>query len=423
MNVKIFNTLLRGAAKNADLQTFAFILHLMLHRNIQPNAETWIAFLMAVPDLRIKLHVFQRMHNLGLLRYIGTKRKACEQIVILEVNASLDNAQTQEQFLSHMDSRYGPSWLKVSSGNRIIHALAARGLISRSWSFLQVMEDRVARPNVVTINTILNHCKQSGNINGAIQLMKNLPPSIKFVRNDYTYRILFELAWRGKCYNLAKVVWRYACLEAATTHSMRLRIATSLIGAIPRLHEPGNSARQYFGHSAGLFIGIFEHLKDHPTAVYSRKFAEIYGFNMIASSAELRGDDDTDSTVKSESIPSNDSNHVRLLRNYNLTPAEFEASTFLPTFIAHSSATIPGSLRSVYRRFERRECEVFQMWQPARPFAEMLVEAWEMDLNWKNPGDDEMGKEMAKLSWKLANAITIPLKADINDQRIDILWK
>jgi pentatricopeptide repeat protein len=427
MNDRTFNALLRGAAKNDDLQNYHFILHLMLRRRIKPNAGTWIAFLMAVPDLRIKLHIFKRMNDMGLLRHVGTMRAACEQIVTLEISASLDNAQTQAEFLSHMDSRYGPSWLTIDCSNRIINALAARGLISRSWAFLHAMDSRFVKPNEVSINIILNHCKQSGNISGALQLMKSLPLSFGFVPGEITYRVLFEMAWRGKNYNLARVVWRYACLNATTTHSMRLRMLTSLKAAMRKVHEPGQSPRQYFGHTAGLFISAFEHLRNHPTAVYSREFKNIMGFDMIVSGPEVKSIQSLaeigDGTDQNESMSLLEVGGVQDLRNYELSPVELEASTVIPPYITGRPTSFPHPLDQGYRLFLRRESEIFQTWQPVRPFADMLIEAREMDLEWINPQDYEKREEMAKLGWKLENAIAIPIKAEINSERIEMLWK
>lgn len=428
MNDKTFNALLRGAAKNEDLQNFHFILHLMLRRRILPNAGTWIAFLMAVPDLRIKLHAWNKMKECGLLQHIGTVRDACEHIVIHEISNSLDNAQSQAEFLDYMDSRYGPSWLTINSGNRIIHALGARGLISRCWDFLQVMDNRFVKPNEMSINLILNHCKQSGNISGALELLKNIPSSFGFVPDEMTYHTLFEMAWRGKSYNLAKVVWRYACLNAATTRSMRNRIITSLRSPKWKMHEPGQSPRQYFGRSAGLFICAFEHSPDHPKEVFRRAFRDTVGFDMldkapnipdpVFASAKVR-----DSTSQSGLTTLSDVENTQDPHVSEPVCVELGPSPAMSSSTRRVLTSLPLKLRQRYLQFLDQDCELFQTWDPVRPFADMLVEARALDIEWTNPQDYEKREEMGKFKWKLQNAITIPIVAKINFKRIEMVWK
>lgn len=400
MNDKTFNALLRGAAKNEDLQNFHFILHLMLRRGVQPNAGTWIAFLMAVPDLRIKLHIYDRMEEWGLFRHIGTVRDACEHIVSLEISASLDRAQSQGEFLQYMDSRYGPSWLTIDSSNRILHALAARGLISRCWDFLHTMDSRFIKPNAVSVNTVLNHCKQSGNLAGAVELMKSLPPSYQFVPDETTYHMLFEMAWRGKSYNFAKVVWRYACLNAATTRRMRSRMLTSLRQSGEKMHEPGPSPRQSFGGAAGLFISALKHISDHPTVVYRREFQMALGFEMRTTISDLRG--------------------------LRFTPAEGGDSDSpdprAPSALAEGAEPQIVHSPTLFRRYKLfldQECEVFQTWQPVRPLADMLAQARAMDLHWMGAQDHQT----SSFEWKLDHAIAIPIKAEVNCEPVEMMWK
>lgn len=247
---KTFNIMLLGAAKQEDIHNFHFILHLMLRRGFMPNGGTWTAFMRTLNDFRTKVHVATAMKHAGLLSHKSTMKEVCQELVKPEVELSLEAFQDQEAFVSHMDSRYGLAWLTVDTGNVILHELGSRGLISRCWDFLQFMDFRCIRPDSFSINTILNHCKQTGNLSGAIQLMQNISPSWGIQLNEETFRILFALAWATRSYNIAKVVWKYACIAGNTNFRMRHAVLHSMRRS---WHLP-NTPRSRFECYAGSVI-------------------------------------------------------------------------------------------------------------------------------------------------------------------------
>lgn len=356
-NPETFNILLRGAAKQQDLHVFQFILHLMQRRGVMPNGQTWIAFLMANYDLNIKTHIVAAMKDKGLLFHTSTLKGVCEQLIVREVNASLDLGQSQDDFLRHMDSRYGPRWLSADSGNRVLYALGARSLISRCWEFLRAMSARHIKPDQVSINTILNHCKQTANVSGAIEIMESLPSLFHFVPGEHTYHTLFELAWRSRSYNLARVVWKYACLNAGTTRRMRLLVRQSLLTAY---EHSTNDLTQYaiWKRQAGLVIT--SNADDHPTS-HSPKLPVPESHCEL----ELEGQGALDKQGRSQ-------------------------------------------LRQDVDVILERDQQVLLSWVPTRPFGEMLREAWERDYQWGKVRVEAGGE---RLDWKLQRAIAVPVRS------------
>jgi len=265
-----FNIMLRGAAKNEDLHNFHFILHLMLRRGFAPNGNTWIAFMMAHPDVRVKLHILAAMKAKGLTSHPSIMKEVSQQLVQPEIDSSLEQNLSQAQFVAHMDSRYGPDWLSLDSANRALHSLGARGLISRCWEFLNFMSSRFIQYDNYSINTVLHHCKQATNLTGAVELLRSLPPrgDSGSVPDEETYRILFELAWRSRSYNLARVIWRYACLSAATTRTMRTRVFTSMLYAGYKDLKP--TPRERWKQFAGPVIFGANHHDEHPTHLWAK---------------------------------------------------------------------------------------------------------------------------------------------------------
>ncbi|KAK2625311.1 hypothetical protein QTJ16_005680 [Diplocarpon rosae] len=283
MTPRTFNIMLAGAAKVNDLSSFHFILHLMRRRGIVPNGKTWTYFLMAVDDVRIKFHILTAMRKKGLLNHIQTLQDAVFDLVQPEVESSLSSNRSQAEFIAHMDSNYGPAWLSLRTGNRILKTLGAHGLFSRCWEFLHFMESRNFRPDHFSINIVLHYCKEATNLTGAVELLRSLPGSMKYTATAETtaemYRMMFHLAWRARSYNVAKVVWRYACLAGATSFRMRNRIFQSMRDS-NRVEEPRGAKHKWFKFAGPVIIGLHD-ISEHPSSILEerltgyRKVAEI----------------------------------------------------------------------------------------------------------------------------------------------------
>ena len=375
-DVETFNIMLQQAAKVDDLHNFHFILHLMLRRGIFPNAKTWVVFMTATPNIRVKLYILSKMKENGLMQRLKTVRMVCRYLIPYEIDSSLESSQTHEEFLQHMDSRYGPLWLTATGGNRILNALAEKGLISRCWEFMRVMESRDVIPTTTSISTILNHCKYSINVKGAIEILKDLPTSIPLELDDMTYNILFELAWRYKGYNLARVVWRYACLHARTTHTMRWRVVRSIMNT-EIFPNTGTNSYQRWKQQVGYFI---------------------------------LGSTDPDRS----SLPT-------FRRALKSGKTAFKHT--IPMLYKSKFAT----LRSLEAQFRKLNL-AFGHWAPVRPLHEMLEEAFELDKTWKSLGAPErtkknLWKNSLTLRWKLKRGIAIQIQDKLKSRSVVRQWK
>jgi hypothetical protein len=349
METETFNILLRGAAKFEDLHNFHFILHLMLQRGLSPNDQTWVAYMSLIHDYRIKSYVLALMREKKLLQHVSTIKAVCEQLVDQEINTSLDQNQSEEEFLKHMDSRYGRDWFTITAGNRVIYTLGARGLISRCVEFLNTMDARFIQPDSVSINTILNHCKDRNNVIGAIEVMANLPERLGIIASEMNYETLFKTCFEARMYNLVKVVWRYACTTAKTTRRMRSRVYTSL--CMYMAHSPwekDQSLKSIFLRDAGMVImgSKIEHFDTRLQAPPS--------FQSTGSSISRR--------------------------------------TWIKNFVKEQM--VPEQTFSQY-------------WSAVLPFEDMLMKAWLLDQQWKRP---EMADKVKTLQWKLENSIDIPVR-------------
>lgn len=364
MNTETFNIMLRGAAKSESLHNFRYIFGLMLRRGHNPNSDTWVTFMEAVQDFRIKRWILVAMKRKELVHDPRIQKAVCENLVRLEFESSLENKISQEQFLQHMADCYGPDWLTTSSGNRVLDVLGSRGLISRCWEFLMLMHARDVKPGIDSILTILHHCRRHRNAQGAIEIIRQLSSVVGFDADQEIYDTLFSIAWEARLYYVAQVVWRYACLDAATTYRMRRRVSDSVQSALSdQLRAFPSTVRGRWKATAGPFIlGI-------PFSAPLEDQASLRRHLSAFSPAALAGNSDKEIVI-----------------------AEAE-----------------------------RQMRVFEDWVPQRHFADVLVEAFATDCEWTSSGARYGEKSM---QWLAARAPAVPLKRKVALEGIEknIIW-
>ena len=362
MNTETFNIMLRGTAKSKSLGNFHHIFLLMLRRGYTPNAGTWLALMRLVDDFEIKLHIMKSMKGKELLRDPQTQKDVCKVLVDMEIYDSLDNNMTHEQFLQHMADRYGQDWLTKDSANRILDALGSRGLISRCWDFFEFMHIQDVKPSDVSILTVIHHCEKQRNAEGAIEIIRRVSSLIGFDPSEEAYHTLFRFAWNNCLPCVARVIWRYACLNAATTHRMRRRIIDGVAEALSNQSFISDVAfsSQWRATASSFILGLRNSNKNQ------QRIPRPEDFDAIIPSASSR-------TANHDSI----------------IPGE-EGST---------KAMIVAAVNSQMR--------AFLDWTPRRHFADVLVEAFETDKKWTASGAMNQDESM---EWLFERAPTIPLR-------------
>jgi pentatricopeptide repeat protein len=362
MNTETFNIMLRGTAKSRSLGNFHYIFLLMLRRGYTPNVDTWLAFMRLVDDFEIKVHILKSMKSKELLRDPRTQKGVCENLVQMEIHDSLDNNMTHEQFLQHMADRYGQDWLTKDSASRILDALGSRGLISRCWEFFEFMHTQDVKPSDVSILTVIHHCEKQRNVEGAIEIIRRVSSLIGFDPSQEAYHRLFRFAWNACLPCVARVVWRYACLNAATTYGMRRRIIDGVVAAISSqsLISDVTFSSEWRATASSFILGL---RNSNPTQQH------------------IPLDEDFDATILS--ALSHAANRA------SINPGEEDAT----------KAMIVAAVNTQMR--------VFQNWTPRRHFADVLVEAFQTDQEWTSSGA-RYGDE--SMEWLFKRSPAVPLR-------------
>jgi hypothetical protein len=362
MNIETFNILLRGTAKSKSLGNFQYIFLLMLRRGYTPNADTWLAFMSLIDDFEIKLHILKSMKSKELLRDPRTQKNVCRNFVSMEISNSLDDNMTHEQFLQHMVDRYGQDWLTKDSANRILDALGSRGLISRCWDFFEFMHTKDVKPSDVSIGTVLDHCKKQRNAEGAIEIIRRYSSLFGFDPSEDVYNKLFKFAWNNRLPCVARIVWRYATLNAATTYGMRRRIINGVVEALSSqsLVSDVTLSSQFTSTASCFILGL------------------------------------RSSKPNKQHIP---------------LPEDFDA--IIPAALSRTENQDPinpgeeDSTKAMIMAAVNAQMLVFRDWTPRRHFTDILVEAFETDTKWTASGGINMDEST---EWLFQRAPAIPLR-------------
>lgn len=434
-----FNIMVSGAVKFNDIHNFHYILHLMFRRGVAPNGRTWAFFLSAFEDVNIQFQILDAMQDKGLLNHPDVRKDVAQRLAGHEAEASLRRNQSLADFIAHMDSRYGGHWLTSTTGNYILRALGRHRLISRCWEFIHLMDSRFIKIDEYAINTVLNYCRQPTNLTGAVELLGSLPKNALKTPSEETYRLMFDLAWRARSYNVAKVVWRYACLSAATSFRMRNRIFESMQLSNRESH-PEEIREKWLKYVGPVVIGLND-ISEHPSRALDQALnSQAKGEDAILSDNEDMemdrhpeepsqpaedanpGDESDEASIERDAeVPKDDdSAHVTSGSTETapsqedmdelIVPLPTKPHHFLPSWAEHHrnkmrpQITAPWGPSTVGKRtplyklailkeYFNADLEIFKDWEPTRPFNEMLAVALEEDTRWKAATDKNWSLE------------------------------
>ncbi|CCU76496.1 pentatricopeptide repeat-containing protein [Blumeria hordei DH14] len=359
-----YNIMLTASAVTGDFHNFHFILHMMLKDGLTPNGKTWVAFIMLVPYRSVKHYLYEKMKQMGFLSHTRTLQHVAEQLIADDLEKSLlcDN-QDHDEFIKTIDLKYGPKWLSIDVANRILAVLGKYCLVDRVFQFLEFMEGQSQHPDAWTINTLLHTCSLSPDPWALIVDLVSVKKFQALLQPDSeTCRILFSLAWTSEKFNMAKVVWRYACLSASTPFTARKRVAR-ILTETPSLTMELNSLK-WINVAPIAILGIPG--EQHPMEAYSHAVNENIDSKKLCQS----------NSRSSEEI-----------------------------------------LKDNFKRTIDLDLQIFKEWKPTWPFGHMLWRAIQRDNELK------ASKELPSknIIWLSNNLCSIPISGR-GENRRKIIW-
>ncbi|KAK1593339.1 pentatricopeptide repeat domain-containing protein [Colletotrichum navitas] len=223
-----FNTLLVGNVKVKDLYNFDSILKLMVHHGCLPNAQTWLLFLQLVESEKVRRHVIQLMHSLGLLLDPITVKLIAKELVAYDTRHVRNKWPGLREFLESQDAKYGKYWVSKPAMDSIMVELARLNDFTSCLDLFDIMAEMSMTPTTVTLNMVLQHARWQKNLTVTLAFLRKAS-MLKIGYDENTYHELFTLAFRMRRPNAMGIIWRYACVEGKTTWHMRNHVTRMMI--------------------------------------------------------------------------------------------------------------------------------------------------------------------------------------------------
>jgi hypothetical protein len=354
--VDTFNMLLKSAAKRQDIQVFRGFLNSMARMHIRPNPYTWLAFLDCLVSPTAKASLVNYMMQKGYLSDNGAMRTALHLTIQDTFLAHLQSGKSVDAFFNMIID--GANWFSPTLINQMLSVTVRLRDYDAIDRLLEICEQQGFALDSGSVNSILPLFRSD--IQSALRYMFRCLDRPETQLDKQAWEMLFLIAFKGRNYNVCRVLWRYACMRRQVTYKMKQSVLTSLARNVPRDKRDGID--DVWSTSAGnVIVGV-----DFGQSAYPF-------------------DDAILDNVPDEHL---DNPVAYLASGYKPGGEERERQLSL------ASALV------------KRDIEIGPRYQPSVPFSVMLEAAAVMDRGWKGiPRPTQ---------WVMQNAIHIPVrKADL----------
>ncbi|KAK4178315.1 hypothetical protein QBC36DRAFT_108102 [Triangularia setosa] len=229
LDADVFNWVAQFAVKAKHLRAFQRTLGTMVHEGHVPNFKTWLLFLRLIKAEDVRRYVLRAMNTKGYLTDPECMRRIYAEMAGLDLHRALELRQDFQSFLQSQRGLYGPDWrLTVWIGNILIHKYGTSGQLNSLFQVLEAMIAAGERPDTITLNMILSHCRDQRKLSLAISTLEFFSKHSLAQPDEITYRLLFSMAWTSRRLHLTTYIFRHAILAGFDSHLMRSRVATLL---------------------------------------------------------------------------------------------------------------------------------------------------------------------------------------------------
>ncbi|KAE8375937.1 hypothetical protein BDV26DRAFT_283031 [Aspergillus bertholletiae] len=355
VTVDSFNILLKFAAQKQDMRLFRQFLLTMPRLNIRPNPYTWLTFLDCLVSPKAKANLVSRMMQKGYLNESSAMRTALQVTIQNTFRAHLESGKSVDSFFNMLIDTQGANWFPPSLINQMLNVAARRKDFSAMERLLQICKQQGFAVKGSTVNQIVLLFRKD--IFSLLRFLFQYIDRPERVLTKDAWEKLFLTAFKGRHYNICRVLWRYACMYRGVTYKMRQSVLTSLLRNTP-FRKTGDNYNQLWLTSAGkVIVGVDLHLPNYPL---NESFADL--------------------------VPS----------EFSRNPVAALATGFKPTGGEREKQQLLAS------KLTLRDTEVGPMYRPSRSLSIMLEAAAVLDQEWKSVP--------RPTQWLMQNAIKVSVK-------------
>ncbi|KAF7592798.1 hypothetical protein BBP40_012480 [Aspergillus hancockii] len=259
--VESFNILLKFAAQKQDIYMFRQFLLAMPRLNIRPNAHTWLTFLDCLVSSKAKANLVSRMMQKGYLDDTGAIRTALQVTIQDTFLAHLESGKSVDSFINMLVDTSGANWFPPSLINQMLSVAARLKDFSAMERLLQICVQQGFDVNSSTINQIVLLFRKD--IFSALRYLFPFIDRAESKLKKDAWERLFLIAYKGRYYNICRVLWRYACMNNGVTYKMRQSVLTSLIRNVPLMDQDQHS-KIWLTSAGKVIVGLDLHHTHYP---------------------------------------------------------------------------------------------------------------------------------------------------------------
>ncbi|KAL1839330.1 hypothetical protein VTJ49DRAFT_1626 [Mycothermus thermophilus] len=233
LDTDVYNRMAMTAVQTKNLLVFQGYVAEMVQRGYQPNVRTWLLFLRIIEAEDVRRYILKAMAAKNYFSDPKVVNWVAVEMADHDIYRAIQMGQDVDVFVHRLHKLYGPDWtLHTRAANRYLDVLGRYSKLDDCKRLLQLMfASKRGKPNTISLNTIITHCKHQRKIDLAIEVLQMFEKEgYSHLADDITLHLLFEVARKTKKPHLLGAVWRYAHLTAQTTWDMRRRGITLLAG-------------------------------------------------------------------------------------------------------------------------------------------------------------------------------------------------
>jgi hypothetical protein len=378
------------AADAGDAGNFNYMLEFMLQKKLKTSVNTWVAFHKLVCNRwpEGSQQVMETMKTKGVFKNDKAVRQVMPTVIQRHITDHLAHTGLQgnlpaffdafDQQLEQLFGRPGYRWLTEDVAHRMCEVLLTVGQISDAISVLDEVRRRGQASGTSfgfserTVIKFLRAANLLGDPSTTVALINRfrIGDSGAIQLGELSYSILLTIAWGRNCYNMVRVIWRYACAAGQVTNEMQWRVQQSVLAYAPSV-EPIKRKHIWKAWAGKFAVGVTASWAHTTMATTAQTCTDLI---QAASQAELE----------------------------NGSPAAVRRRSYLMGLfikdLTEARQFYPGRLR------------------PQAPFRHALEEAWRKDMHWKEmrlciPVDGKLLREPMHhdFTYALANGLRVKM--------------
>lgn len=259
VTVDTFNILLQSTARRQDLAKFRDFLNDMMRMHIRPNTGTWLAFVDCLVSPPAKKSLINHILSKGYIAHLRGQRSLLQLTVEDSFLEHLESGQSVDAFLNKMSKSQETNWFNTALLNKMFSVIVRLKDLDALERLFDISLERGLAIDSSTLRQILVLFRS--NVSMAVQYTLRCMNAPTFRLGADSYEKLFLIAFKARCYNICRVLWRYACINGFVSFKMKQSVLVSLARHEP--HKKKDIVSNLWSVSAGkIIVGLDLKLPD-----------------------------------------------------------------------------------------------------------------------------------------------------------------